>query len=369
VISTDRLRDKNVIAALIREISDIRRSIGTACRIMEVCGTHTMSIHRHGLGPMLEAAGVEMISGPGCPVCITPDAFHEAAIDLLIGRSDLVLATFGDMTRVPTSKGSIQKTPPARGSAARIIYSPDESLALVRSNPGKEVVFFGVGFETTIPSIALTVRTAAAEKLRNFSVLSAMWTIPPPLRAIVSSRDVRVSGFLYPGHVSVIIGETPYRFIARDFGYPGAIAGFEPVDILLGVRSILKQIDAGQPEVANEYTRAVRPGGNIIAQKIMAEVLEPADACWRGLGVIPASGLKLKEEFARHDAERKFGLRIDSRESDRLGCRCGDVLRGVISPPDCPLFGAACTPEAPRGPCMVSFEGACLVHFKYRERT
>jgi hydrogenase expression/formation protein HypD len=328
-----------------------------------------MSIHRHGLGTMLEDAGVEMVSGPGCPVCITPNGLHETAISLLTGRNDLILATFGDMTRVPTGRGSIQKTAPARGSAVKIVYSPDESLDLARANPAKEVVFIGVGFETTIPSIAVAAKTAAAEKLRNYSILSALWTIPPPLKAIIQSGEVRLSGFLYPGHVSVIIGETPYQFIARDFGYPGAIAGFEPVDILLGVRSILRQVDAGEPRVANEYSRVVRPEGNIVAQRIMAEVLEPMDACWRGLGTIPGSGLKLKEEFAKHDTERKFGLRIDLHESDLPGCRCGEVLRGVLPPSGCPLFGSACSPDRPQGPCMVSHEGACLVHFRYEART
>jgi hydrogenase expression/formation protein HypD len=363
-----RFRDKNVIAALVREISDIRRSIGSVCRIMEVCGTHTMSIHRYGLGGMLEDSGVEMVSGPGCPVCITPNGFHEAAIVLLTGRSDLILATFGDMTRVPAGGGSIQTTAPARGSAVKIVYSPDESLDLARANPDKEIVFFGVGFETTIPSIAVAAKTAASEKLLNYSILSALWTIPPPLRAIIESGEIRLSGFLYPGHVSVIIGEEPYRFVAREHGYPGAIAGFEPADILLGVRSILRQIDAGRPEVANEYTRAVKREGNMVAQKIMAEVLEPMDACWRGLGTIPGSGLRLREKFTRQDTERKFGLRINAAGSDRPGCRCGDVLRGVLSPPGCPLFGSACSPDSPQGPCMVSFEGACLVHFKYKAR-
>jgi hydrogenase expression/formation protein HypD len=364
--ASDRFRDKNVISALVREISDIRKGLGSACRIMEVCGTHTMSIHRHGLSTMLEDAGVDMVSGPGCPVCITPNGFHEAAIGLLTGRSDLILATFGDMTRVPTGKGSIQKTAPARGSSVKIVYSPDESLDLARAHRDKEIVFFGVGFETTIPSIAVAVRTAAAERLRNYSILSALWTIPPALRAILVSGEIRLSGFLYPGHVSVIIGERPYLFVAREFGYPGAIAGFEPADILLGVRSILRQIDAGRPEVANEYARAVKPEGNAIAQKIMAEVLEPADACWRGLGTIPGSGLKLREKTADYDSARKFGLCVDTAGSDRPGCRCGDVLRGVLSPPECPLFGSACSPDSPQGPCMVSFEGACLVHFKYK---
>jgi hydrogenase expression/formation protein HypD len=367
--TADRYRDKSAVAALIRDISAIRRIIGVPVRIMEVCGTHTMSIHRHGLGSMLEDAGVEMVSGPGCPVCITPNGLHEAAISLLTGRNDLVLATFGDMTRVPTRRGSIQRTAPARGSSVKIVYSPDESLDLARSHPDKEVVFFGVGFETTIPSIAVAARTAAAEKLVNYSILSALWTIPPPLRAIIESGEVRLSGFLYPGHVSVIIGEEPYRFIARDFGFPGAIAGFEPVDILLAVRSILRQIDAGAPAVANEYARVVRPEGNLVARRIMAEFLEPMDACWRGLGTIPGSGLRFKEACARYDAEKKFGLRIDLRESDLPGCRCGEVLRGILPPSKCPLFGKACSPDAPQGPCMVSYEGACLVHFKYRERT
>jgi hydrogenase expression/formation protein HypD len=366
--ASNRYRDKNVISALVREISEIRRSIGAPCRIMEVCGTHTMTIHRYGLGAMLEDAGVEMVSGPGCPVCITPNAFHEAAIDLLTRPGDLILATFGDMTRVPTRKGSIQGTAPARGSSVKIVYSPDESLELARANPAKEVVFFGVGFETTIPSIAVSAKTAAAEKLPNYSILSALWTIPPPLRAVLESGEVRLSGFLYPGHVSAIIGEGPYRFVAEEFGYPGAIAGFEPVDILLGVHSVLRQIDAGKPEVANEYTRVVRPEGNPVAEAVMAEVLEPSDACWRGLGTIPASGLKFREALAPWDAERKFALSIEPRESDLPGCRCGEVLRGVLPPPRCPLFGKACSPDSPQGPCMVSFEGSCLVHFKYKAR-
>ena len=366
--SPDRFRDKKVVSALIREIAGLRERTGGRRRIMEVCGTHTMSIHRHGLQPMLEEAGVDMVSGPGCPVCITPNAYHEAAIDLLTGRNDLILATFGDMTRVPTRKGSIQRTAPARGSAVKIVYSPDESLALARDNPSKEVVFFGVGFETTIPSIAVAARTAAREKIGNYSILSALWTIPPPLRAVLEAGRAELDGFLYPGHVSAIIGERPYRFVAEEFGLPGAIAGFEPADILLGVRSILRQIEAGKPEVANEYARVVKPEGNPAARAVMSEVLEAADACWRGLGTIPRSGLRLRGDFAAQDAERRFGLRIAAAGSDRPGCRCGEVLRGILAPSACPLFGTACTPESPEGPCMVSHEGACLVHFKYKAR-
>jgi hydrogenase expression/formation protein HypD len=361
----DGFRDKKVIAALLEKIASRQRSLPSPSRIMEVCGTHTMTIHRHGLKSLLETAGVEMVSGPGCPVCITPNEIHEAALGLVTERENLVLATFGDMTRVPTRRGSLQTTVPARGSAVKVVYSPEESLALARKSPDKDVVFFGVGFETTIPSIAFTAKSAAAGRLTNYSVLSALWVIPPPLKAILESGEVRISGFLYPGHVSAIIGTAPYEFVARDHGFPGVIAGFEPGDILLGILSILGQIREGKPRVANEYTRVVRPEGNPVARALMAEMLEPMDACWRGLGVIPASGLKLKAAYAAFDAQSKYGLRIEPRPTDLPGCRCGDVLRGVIAPPACPLFGRTCKPDSPYGPCMVSFEGACLVHHKY----
>jgi hydrogenase expression/formation protein HypD len=367
-LKTDRYRDKNVIRALLRRIDERRRALGRSFRIMEVCGTHTMAIHRSGLQPMLLDAGIEMISGPGCPVCITPAEFHEAAIALLAGREDLILATFGDMTRVPTRLGSLQSAAPAAGSAMEVIYSPDEALALAKRYPGKEVAFFGVGFETTIPAIALAAKTAHDRKLKNFSILSALWVIPPPLRAILDAGEVRISGFLYPGHVSAIIGETPYAFIARDYGIPGAIAGFEPADILLGLIAILDQIGSGTPAVANEYTRAVRPEGNEVALRLMASLLRPIDACWRGLGIIPASGLALRSEYASQNAEVKFGLKVEPKASDLPGCRCGEVLRGILVPEKCPLFGKACGPESPQGPCMVSFEGACLVHYRFRNK-
>jgi hydrogenase expression/formation protein HypD len=368
MLKTDRYRDKTTIGALLRRIDDKRRDLGSSFRIMEVCGTHTMTIHRSGLQPMLLDAGIEMISGPGCPVCITPAEFHEAAISLLSGREGLILATFGDMTRVPTRLGSLRRTVPARDSAMEIIYSPDETLALARRYPDKDVVFFGVGFETTIPAIAMTAKTAHDQKVRNFSILSALWVIPPPLRAILESGEANISGFLYPGHVSAIIGVKPYAFVAREFGIPGAIAGFEPADILLGIISILDQIQTGEPGVANVYARAVRPEGNRVALSLMDFVLKPTDACWRGLGVIPASGLALRDRYDRQNAEVEFDLKIEPRPSDLPGCRCGEVLRGILAPPDCPLFGKACSPESPQGPCMVSFEGACLVHLRYRMR-
>jgi hydrogenase expression/formation protein HypD len=364
--SPSAYRDKKVIDGLLRSIAEKTRSIPRPCRIMEVCGTHTMTIHQFGLKPLLEEAGVEMVSGPGCPVCITPGELHEAAILLVTGKENLVLATFGDMTRVPTRRASLQTAVPARGSTVKVIYSPEESLEIARQNRNLEVVFFGVGFETTIPSIALMAKAAAREKLKNYSILAALWLIPPPLRAILESGEVKISGFLYPGHVSAIIGLKPYEFIAREFGYPGVITGFEPGDILLGIGSILDQIKEGKPRVANEYTRAVRPEGNPAARDLMGKVLEVKDACWRGLGMIPASGLKLRLEYADFDAEIKHGLHLSPGSEDLPGCRCGDVLRGVLAPPECPLFAKTCSPESPHGPCMVSFEGACFVHHKYR---
>ncbi|MBM3311559.1 MAG: hydrogenase formation protein HypD [Candidatus Aminicenantes bacterium] len=365
----DLLTHKKAIAALLAKVETLARGLPSPLRVMEVCGTHTMTVHRHGLKPLLRKAGVEMISGPGCPVCITPDEFHEAAISLVTGRDDFVLATFGDMTRVPTRRGSLQAAVPASRSSVRVVYSPEESLSLARRGADKEVVFFGTGFETTIPSIALMARKAQQAGLGNYSILAALWTIPPPLRAVLESGEVRLSGFLYPGHVSAIIGTAPYEFVAREFGLPGAIGGFEPADILLGIVSILEQIRDGEPKVANAYGRVVRPEGNPAARAVMDEVLEPADAHWRGLGMIPGSGLRLKPEFADFDAVRKYGLDLASAGKDLPGCRCGEILRGVIAPPDCQLFGRACAPDFPRGPCMVSFEGACFVHFKYRDVT
>jgi hydrogenase expression/formation protein HypD len=360
-------RDKKIIRALLKRIEEETQGLPAPVRIMEVCGTHTMTIHKYGLKIMLETAGIEMLSGPGCPVCITPDEFHEAALDLVTKRENLVLATFGDMTRVPTGKGSLQTAIPAHDSLIKIVYSPEEAAEIAKSQSEKEVVFFGVGFETTIPSIALTVKNAASAKLANFSVLSALWLIPPPLRAILEAGETRINGFLYPGHVSVIIGKKPYEFIAKEYGIPGAIAGFEPSDILLGICAVIDQIKQKKPGVHIEYTRAVSPAGNPKALALMEEVLEEKDACWRGLGTIPRSGLRLKKKYSGFDAEVKYGLKISGKTSDQPGCRCGEVLKGLVSPPQCPLYSRKCTPESPHGPCMVSLEGACLIYYKYQE--
>jgi len=363
---TDLFHDRRVIAGLLSEITDLAKKNSRPIQLMEVCGTHTMTIHRHGLKDLLLEAGVEMISGPGCPVCITPDGFHEAAIRLVTKRENFILATFGDMTRVPTRLGSLQTAVPAPGSMVKVVYSPEEALESARRNPGKEVVFFGAGFETTIPAVALTAGRALAEGIANFAILTAFWIIPPALRAILSSGEIQISGFLYPGHVSAVIGLEPYEFIAREFGLPGAVAGFEPGDILLGVRAILEQIRDKRPRAVNAYPRVVRSEGNPAARAVMDKFLEPYDALWRGLGRIPKSGLRFKPDCAAVDAASKYGLHPAEDASESPGCRCGEVLRGVLAPPQCRLFGRACTPETPRGPCMVSFEGTCFVHHKYQ---
>lgn len=364
----DALKNKQVVLGLLQKIEAKVRSLnpGTPFKFMEVCGTHTMALHRHGLKRRLADVGIEMLSGPGCPVCITPNEIHEAAIELVTKRRNLILATFGDMTRVPTDSGALQTAIPAPESRVKLVYSSEEALDVARNTPKSEVVFFGVGFETTIPGIVLTVRRAVEEKIDNFSVLTAFWLVPPPLRAIASAEDLRVKGFLYPGHVSAIIGIEPYRFLAETHRIPGAIAGFEPGDILLAVSAILDQIIAGRPDVINSYARVVRSAGNPAALRILEETCRISDARWRGLGSIPDSGLRLKPEFERFDAENRFGLDIEATSGDLSGCRCGEVLQGRISPPDCPLFGGRCRPESPQGPCMVSYEGACLAHHKYR---
>jgi hydrogenase expression/formation protein HypD len=359
------LRDPAAIRRLLQDIGARARLLPHPPRLMEVCGTHTMTLFKQGLTPLLAEAGVEMVSGPGCPVCITPNAIHEAAIAALTGTEGLTLAAFGDMTRVPTRRGSLQTAVPAAGSRMRIVYSPEEALDEARRDAGRTVVFFGAGFETTIPGIAYTAKRAAAEGLKNFSVLPALWLVPPALRAILDAGEIAVDGFIYPGHVSAVIGAAPYEFVAKDYGIPGAIAGFEPGDVLLAVRSVLDQAIAGRPGVALEYSRAITRQGNAVARALMAEVFEPFDAVWRGLGRIPESGLRFREGYAGLDAGRRWGTAEAADASDLAGCRCGEVLRGVIRPEGCPLYGKRCRPDSPLGPCMVSFEGACLIHFKY----
>ena len=330
-------------------------------RMMEVCGTHTVAIARAGIRTLLEGV-VTLISGPGCPVCVTPGEYIDAAIGLG-KRPDTILATFGDMLRVPGKRSSLEKER-AQGIDARVLYSPLDAVELAAKTPGREVVFLGVGFETTAPSIAGAILAAAERGIANFSVLSSVRTIPRAMEVLASDPEVGIEGFLCPAHVSAIIGSDAYRPVAERFRVPCVVAGFEPLDILCGIYLLLLQKKRGAATVENEYTRVATPGGNAKALDVIGKVFRPCDTAWRGIGLLPGTGLRIADEYATFDAERKFGVEL-SLEAEKTACRCGDVLKGKITPPQCPLFGEACTPEEPYGPCMVSSEGSCAAYFKY----
>ena len=355
------LREEQGVRALVEEVRALLRAIGREVQLMEVCGTHTMTAYRSGLGLLLRKMGMRLISGPGCPVCVTPDGIIAAAARVVQERPGVILASFGDMLRVPASDCAIMKLVPADGSSVRVIYSPEEVVELAKANPQKEVVFLAAGFETTVPGIGWVVKTCLQEKIPNVSLLPAMKLVPPPLKAILDAGELHLDGFIYPGHVSVIIGSEAYRFVAEQYGVPGAVAGFEPADLLFGILSVLRQIRDGRAEVEIAYRRAVKPEGNLLAKRLIEEVFTVGDAEWRGFGTIPLSGLFPPGELC---ALSRFGIKAESGwESE--GCRCGEVVRGIAEPEDCPLFGTGCTPERPLGPCMVSYEGSCLIHFKY----
>lgn len=343
-----------------RLLGEIGQLADGPVRIMEVCGTHTVSVFRSGLRRALPPQ-VQLVSGPGCPVCVTPRGEIDRALEAC--RRGAILATFGDLMRVPGSRSSLLEER-ARGADVRVVVSPLDALSVAQAEPGRPVVLFGVGFETTAPAIALTVREARRRGLRNFLLLSAQRLIPPAIRALLSGGRARIDGFLLPGHVSVIIGQEPYRFIAEEFGLPGVITGFEPLDVLEGIRMLLRQRREGRAQIEIQYRRAVRPEGNPRAQRAMAEAFRVTEARWRGLGLIPASGLELDERWAEMEAARALGLPLED-PPDPPGCRCGEVLQGAIAPPECPLFARRCTPDSPLGPCMVSSEGACGAYYRY----
>ena len=357
----DDFRDPALARALVEQI---RREAQRPIRVMEFCGGHTHAIFRFGLRELL-AGAVELRSGPGCPVCVTAAADLDRAI-ALADVPGVTLATFGDMLRVPGSRGDLQAAR-ARGADVRIVYSPADAVTLARETPRREVIFLGVGFETTAPGVAAALLQAEAGRVPNFSVLSLHKLTPPATRAILEAGEVALEGILGPGHVSAIIGSTAWEFLPRDYGIPVAISGFEPLDLLGAIAALVRAAVRGEPTVSNVYSRGVRAQGNPVAQELLARVFEVGEAEWRGFGVIPASGLALRAEFASRDAARRFPLAVTpSREPP--GCRCGEVLRGVIEPPDCALFGRACTPRRPIGPCMVSAEGACAAYYQYREQ-
>lgn len=345
---------------LLEEIRKLSGALGREVRLMEVCGTHTVSIRRAGLRSLLPA-NLRLISGPGCPVCVTPAGYIDGALSLL-DQPGLLLATFGDMVKVPGTSGRSLVGRLGSGRL-RILYSPAELPELARRTEGP-VVFLGVGFETTTPTVAAAFLQAAQAGIRNLFLYPAFKTVPPALRALPASPDCAVDAFLLPGHVSAVLGLEPYRFLEGPGGIPGAVTGFEPLDLLAGILSVLRQLAAGGRQLVNAYPRAVRPDGNPRARQVMAELLEPADALWRGLGEIPASGMVLRAKYRSMDAERRFGL-PPLWNAEPPGCGCARVLQGILEPEHCPLFGRACTPEAPVGPCMVSTEGSCAAAYRY----
>ena len=332
---------------------------GEGLTFMEVCGTHTMAISRYGLRDLLPAA-MRLVSGPGCPVCVT--AMRD--LDLVVAMArlpDVTIVTFGDLIRVPSSRTSLAEER-AAGADVRVVYSPADAVALAAELPGRQVVFVGIGFETTAPTVAASVLEAQARGIANFSVLCLHKTMPGPLRALLESGETHLTGFILPGHVSVVTGTGCYKFVADEFGVGGVIAGFEAADVLESLLMLARQ---QQPAIEIQYRRAVHPEGNPVARQVMERVFEPGDADWRGLGVIPGSGLRFGDEFGVFDALRRFA--VDPGETfEPQGCRCGDVLRGALDPADCGLFGTRCTPESPVGACMVSSEGSCAAHYRYR---
>lgn len=355
----DEYRDPELAKRLAGKIADLSK---TPARFMELCGTHTMAIARHGLAGMLPPT-VEMISGPGCPVCVTATVEIDRAVKLCT-IPGVVVATFGDLVRVPGSKTSLAAMR-AQGARVEVVYSPLDALALARNEPESQVVFLGIGFETTAPTVAAALLAARTQGLKNFSALCFHKLLPPAMDALLSGEDLGLSGFLCPGHVTTVIGTAPYQEVVDRFKLPCVVSGFEPVDVLASVLMLVAQVESGEPKVEIQYGRAVAAQGNPKARELMERVFVPVDAPWRGLGVIPQSGLEPGGEFADLDARRRFDLSVPDA-GDAPGCRCGDVLRGLIRPPECKLFATVCEPSAPVGPCMVSAEGTCAAWYKYR---
>ena len=357
----DEFRDPELGRALAAEIASLAEP-GRHYKVMEVCGGHTHSIYKYGIDDLLPDS-VELVHGPGCPVCVIPMGRVDDGI-AIARRPEVIFTCFGDMMRVPGSEGSLLDAK-AAGADVRMVYSPLDALRIAKQNPEREVVFFAIGFETTAPSTALTLGRAKAEGVPNFSCVCNHVTIVPPLRALLESPDLRLDGFIGPGHVSTVVGARPFEFIPADYGKPVVISGFEPLDVLQSIQMILQQLGDDRCQVENQYRRVVPYDGNLRALEVMAEVFQLRPHFeWRGLGFISQSALRLSEAYADLDAERRFdvpGVRV----ADPKACQCGEVLKGVIKPWECKVFGTACTPERPIGTCMVSPEGACAAYYNY----
>jgi hydrogenase expression/formation protein HypD len=342
-------------------INKLMDKIGRPVKLMEVCGTHTVAIFRHGIRGVIPKE-ISLLSGPGCPVCVTPIKDVDAAI-AIANLDGTILTTFGDMMRVPGSKKSLFHAQ-AEGAHIRIVYSPMDALKMASENKDKNIVFFATGFETTSPSIAGTLFEASRTGINNFYIYSAHKVVPPALKALLDSPDLKIDGLILPGHVTTIIGTEPYEFIATDYKIPSVVTGFDADDILTSIMMILDQIASIRAAIEIQYTKVVRKEGNPKAMALINEYFEPCDANWRGIGVIPGSGLKLRESASRFDV-RKIFMKEFPDAPEPKGCQCGFVLRGVKIPTDCKLFGKACTPEHPIGACMVSTEGSCAAYYKY----
>ncbi len=357
----------NEVQSLIERIADWD---GPLLTVMEVCGTHTMAAARFGLRQRLPD-NIRLISGPGCPVCVTPVGYVDHAL-ALAETEGIIIATFGDLLRVPGSTGQTADKRPrslvdarASGTDVRVVYSPLDALDIARANPQKQVVFLGVGFETTAPTLAAAILHAEAERMDNFSVLLAAKTIPEAMVVLASAPELNIDGFLCPGHVSAVLGSHVYRPLAESFHIPCAIAGFEPVEMLRGIASLIVQVSSGEAKVDNCYPSVVRPFGNEKAKAVMNRVFESTTSSWRGMGSIERSGLAIVGRYATFDAKMRFNVEVPPPREFQ-GCRCGDVLRGLIDPKECGLFGTRCTPDSPLGACMVSSEGSCAARYQYQ---
>ena len=344
-------------------ITDIRRKSKREVRFMEFCGGHTVAIFKYGIRQALPQT-IEMVSGPGCPVCVTATADIDKAI-ALAGIPGIIITSFGDMLRVPGSRSSLQKAR-AAGADVRIVYSTLDALKIAQENPQRTVVFIGVGFETTAPTIAASVLQAKEQGIKNYRVLSLHKLCPPVIKTILDAGEVKLDGLVCPGHVSAVTGSNAWEFVAKEYGIPCVVAGFEPTDILQCVDMLVTQVEKHESKVEIAYKRGVTPEGNLQAQNIMQQVFEPCPAKWRGMGVVPESGLKLRQEFAGYDAEVTFEIKQETAIEPK-GCLCGEILRGVKTPADCRLFRKVCTPENPVGPCMVSSEGSCSAYYQYED--
>ncbi|MDF0595049.1 hydrogenase formation protein HypD [Psychromarinibacter halotolerans] len=366
----EEFRDPVAAKGVLRAIADVVDQIGATrdnpVHIMEICGGHTHAIFRYGLD-RLTPPGIEFIHGPGCPVCVLPMSRIDECVDIA-QRPEVIFTTFGDAMRVPGTRKSLLQAK-ADGADIRMVYSPLDALEIARRNPDRQVVFFGLGFETTTPSTALSIQQAARDGLSNFSVFCNHITVPPPIKALLDDPHMILNGFVGPGHVSMVIGTHPYDFIAQDYGKPIVVAGFEPLDLLQSVLMVLHQIRDGRAEVENQYARVVPEHGNPVSLAAIADVYEPRPSFeWRGLGEIDASGLRIRDAYKAFDAEEKFGVGYGAGPrsvSEPEGCACGQVMTGRIKPTQCPQYGTGCTPEMPLGALMVSSEGACAAYYQY----